>query len=540
MTMKKSKEEYFMYLRKSRKDRDAEMRGEGETLARHEKLLTELGNKMGLNITRVYKEVVSGETIDSRPEIQRLLYDIEDGHCAGVLVVEVERLARGDTKDQGVIAEAFKYSDTKIITPIKTYDPNDEYDEEYFEFGLFMSRREFKTINRRIQRGRIASVQEGKFISSVAPYGYRKVKVHNGKGYTLEIDQERAEVVKMMYDWYTKGVPDEDGTYRPLGATAICRRLDAMHIKPMLNSTWSKASVSDILKNPVYIGKIRWSYRKEIRKMSNGVLVKTRPDNHNDYILVDGLHPPIISEEIFSAAQHMSIRNRKTPLKVNSRLQNPLSGLVYCKKCGSRMTRLGPTNHTPYATLKCSNLYCNNISSPLYLIEKKLLTLLNDWLTNYNLNWEGCSSSLPSDSELKVKKQSINNIKESLATLEEQLDNAYAFLEKGIYTPEIFIQRKEKLTEEMAALNTDLQSMIERYENILTIQRSQEEFLPKVRGVIDAYWTVSDMQTRNDMLKELLEKIEYKKDIANTRGMRENANFTLDIYPRLPRKSPIS
>ena len=124
--------------------------------------------------------------------------------------------------------------------------------------------------------------------------------------------------------------------------------------------------------------------------------------------------------------------------------------------------------------------------------------------------------------------------------MEEQLDNAYAFLEKGIYTPEIFIQRKEKLTEEMAALHTDLQSMIERYENILTIQRSQEEFLPKVRGVIDAYWTVSDMQTRNDMLKELLEKIEYKKDIANTRGKRENANFTLDIYPRLPRKSPIS
>ena len=41
----------------------------------------------------------------------------------------------GNTRDQGIVAEAFKYSDTKIITPSKTYDPNNEFDEEYFEFG---------------------------------------------------------------------------------------------------------------------------------------------------------------------------------------------------------------------------------------------------------------------------------------------------------------------------------------------------------------------------------------------------------------------
>lgn len=201
--MVKKIDEYYVYLRKSRKDRDAEMRGEGETLARHEKLLLEFASKNRLNVTRIYKEVVSGETISSRPEVKRLLHDIEDGHCAGVLVMEIERLARGDTKDQGIIAESFKYSNTKIITPMKTYDPNDEFDEEYFEFGLFMSRREYKTINRRIQRGRIASVQEGRFISSTAPYGYNKVKAPDGKGYTLEIDIERANVVRMIYEWYT-------------------------------------------------------------------------------------------------------------------------------------------------------------------------------------------------------------------------------------------------------------------------------------------------------------------------------------------------
>ena len=123
---------YCIYLRKSRADLDAEQHGEGETLARHEAALMALAHAKGLQITKIYKEVVSGETIASRPAVQQLLSDVESGQWDGVLVMEVERLARGDTIDQGLIAQTFKYSETKIITPVKTYDPNDEFDEEYF------------------------------------------------------------------------------------------------------------------------------------------------------------------------------------------------------------------------------------------------------------------------------------------------------------------------------------------------------------------------------------------------------------------------
>ena len=130
--------EYAIYLRKSRADIEAEAKGEGETLARHEHILLELASKKGLSIGKIYKEIVSGETIESRPEMQKLLLDVRQGKWKGVLVVEVERLARGETMDQGIVSKAFKVSNTKIITPMKTYDPNDEFDEEYFEFGLFM------------------------------------------------------------------------------------------------------------------------------------------------------------------------------------------------------------------------------------------------------------------------------------------------------------------------------------------------------------------------------------------------------------------
>ena len=138
-------EQYCLYLRKSRADMEAEAHGEGETLARHEKLLLEVAKRGEYNVTQIYREIVSGETIAVRPVMQQLLQEVEQGLWAGVLVVEVERLARGDTIDQGMMAQAFKYSGTKIITPLKVYDPENEFDEEYFEFGLFMSRREYKT-----------------------------------------------------------------------------------------------------------------------------------------------------------------------------------------------------------------------------------------------------------------------------------------------------------------------------------------------------------------------------------------------------------
>ena len=172
---------YFMYLRKSRKDDELENATIEETLARHERTLLELAHKMKITVDRIYREVVSGETIAARPMMQQMLADMEDGMCDGVLVMEVERLARGNTMDQGLVAQTFQLCDTKIITPMRTYDPQNEADQEYFEFSLFMSRREYKTITRRMQAGRKASFNEGKYIGNIPPYGYDRMKLQGEK-----------------------------------------------------------------------------------------------------------------------------------------------------------------------------------------------------------------------------------------------------------------------------------------------------------------------------------------------------------------------
>lgn len=305
--------EYCLYLRKSRADLEAEERGEGETLARHEKMLVELARRYSFSIGKIYREIVSGESIESRPIVQELLRDVESGRWKGVLVVEVERLARGDTMDQGRVAKSFKFSNTKIITPIKIYDPNNEFDEEYFEFGLFMSRREYKTINRRLQRGRIASVKEGKFVGSIAPFGYDRVKLKNDKGFSLEKNAESV-IVQKIFNLYA---------YNSISLNEVVKQLNLAKYKPMKTENWTISAIKDILSNPIYIGKIRWDSRKIVREYRNGKIVKTRPRNSN-YTLCDGLHEPIIDLKTWNIVQEK--RSKHTPAVIHNKIvQNPLA-----------------------------------------------------------------------------------------------------------------------------------------------------------------------------------------------------------------------
>lgn len=525
-------DEYYLYLRKSRADRDAELHGAGETLLRHEKALMELAHRKKLNVTKIFREVVSGETIAARPEMQKLLEEVAAGKPTGVLVMEVERLARGDTKDQGTVADAFKMGNVKIITPTKTYDPNNEFDEEYFEFGLFMSRREYKAINRRIQRGRIASVKEGKYIASTAPYGYERVRIKNDKGYTLKIIPEQADVVRMIYSLYTHGELQADGSYKRLGMFLIAKKLDSMHIVPTNSSAWSRASIKDMLTNPTYAGKVRWQWKKEIKKAENGQIRKTRLKT-KDYMIYEGLHEAIIDPDTFQKAQQIMSAHACPPVSREHLLKNPLSGIVVCGKCGRMMTRVYSNTKKGYYSLMCPNQYCDNVSAPLYLIENKILESLEEWLDNYKLTW---NADLPrkTDDIRSLKESSVEQCKSDLNGLQKQLSSTYEFLEKGIYTTEIFLQRNQTLTAQIDKLRKDISRLEEELEIEHARERARKDIIPDIENVLELYRTVDDISVKNDLLKTILEKVVYIKDTPNKKGKLENANFTLTIYPKIP------
>ncbi len=518
---------YCCYLRKSRADRDAELRGDEETLARHKRILTELSEKMHKPISKFYSEVVSGDTIQDRPVMQELLSDVESGMWAGVFVVEIERLARGNTRDQGIVADTFKYSDTVIITPMKTYDPNNEFDEEYFEFGLFMSRREYQTIKRRLQRGRIASVKEGNFLGGSAPYGYRRIKL--AKGYSLEVIPEQAKIVRQIFEWYCHGEQQPDGSIRRLGADAIAAKLDSLGIKPVVKDKWSKATIMDMLKNLTYTGKVFFGQYKECKTSVNGKIVTKRVYDPN-HIVAQGKHEAIIPDELFHLAATVRKERKGHTIPVSYSLQNPLSGLVFCKKCGAMMTRLAPNRRNAYSTLKCPNRYCNNISSPLFLVEKQILQFLEDWLKSYSANDKVINFS-PANNEINLKMDITKKLESDIAQFKLQLNRAYDLLEQNVYSIEVFRERQENLKASITAAEIQLQSTKKDVDHLHEVQNMRDRFIPGVRHLLDTYHTNS-IELNNELLKELIDHIIYEKNERNTKGKLDNCNFTLNIYPR--------
>ena len=485
---------YCIYLRKSRKDEEL---GE-ETLQRHKNMLLNLAKTKNINIIKIYEEIKSGDTISERPQMQKLLKDVANGDYKGVLVVEIERLARGNTIDQGIVAKTFKDSKTKIITPIKTYDPNDEFDEEYFEFSLFMSRREYKTINRRIQRGRIASVKEGKFIASTAPLGYDKVKLKDKNGYTLKPNQY-ATIIKLIFKLYTE---------ENQGIGSIAKYLDSIFIKPKNSEKWSKSSLKDILTNPVYIGKIRWGYKK-----------------NTDYILVDGLHNPIIDEKTFYKANQMLKNKTVSHTIYDKQLKNPLSSLIFCKKCGKALTRINSNTKDKYYSLKCPNPYCNNVSAPIYLIENSILNFLNEILIPIPLkfNFKNINNENITDFNYEIK-----HIDNEINKLNNQLNELYNLLEQKVYTPNIFINRNKNINNQINKLYKIKNHLLKQQGN-----KNIKNFPPISKDIFSIYNELNNIEDKNNLLKELIYKIEYNRDTKTTKNKRDEAQFELTIYPKI-------
>ncbi len=510
-------EQYVKYLRKSRFDRDYAELSVEDTLKRHESILDKVAEDRGYYIAKTYYEVVSGESIAARPEIQKLLEEVSAGLYAGVLVVDLERLARGNGADQAYISQVFQYSSTKIITPSKTYDPCNEFDEEYFEFGLFMSRREYKTINRRLIRGRESSASEGKYINSIAPYGYRRVKLPNEKGYTLEPHPDEAEHIKKIFEMFLNHA----------GTKVIANYLNDNGVPTRHGDLWTYSTITNIITNPVYMGKIRRGWRQQIKTIENGEVKKKVRSKKNieDYRVYEGLHEGLVTEEEFMLAQQ--IRKEKQPsAKVKDAfiLQNAFVGLLFCANCGKRIGRTTCSkSRDSRPRLRCVNSRnCHNVSADFDVVEKEIISALRTWLQGYRVKIDTVGYT----KDIEALKKKNKKYADEMLKLNAQLDNAYNLVEQGVYTLEIFRGRQEKLNAAVLELKDKIS------ENEIAIAQMSESdaakanLIPQTETLLASYDEMSN-EERNSLLKEILKKIEYKKEA--------NGQIEIDLYPRLPK-----
>lgn len=499
-------EEVLVYLRKSRSD-DPLLTVE-EVLAKHETILDEwceryLGGRVPEE--NKFREVVSGETIADRPEMCALLRKIESPKYKATLAVEVQRWSRGDLEDAGRLIKLLRHTNTFAITPQKIYDLRDEYDRDAFERELKRGNEFLEYQKKIMNRGRLLSVQQGNYIGTVAPYGYDKHTEYEGKRKcpTLKPNPEEADVVRMIFDMYVN---------QDLGRVTIAKRLNELGVKPRKAKLWAQDAIKGILENEHYIGKVRWNWRKTIAIVEEGEIRKARPKTEvGEYLVYEGRHEAIISEEMFAAARAKQGRNHRA--KSTTKVRNPLVGLVFCQ-CGRAMsyrTYLKDGVERAPARLLCDNQsYCKTTSCLYSELLERVVEVLKQCINDFEIriqNNDGDSLKLHQNLIKRLEAKKIELEKKEIAQWEAQTDP-----DPDKRMPQhVFKMLNEKLLKEKEEVN---QALCQAYESM----PNPVDYEEKLLRFRDALETLQDpnasAQQKNRLLKACIDRIDYKRERA--------------------------
>ncbi len=496
-------DEILCYLRKSRSDDP--VLSVNEVLAKHEEILDDWSERhLGSAIPErnKYREVVSGETLKERPEIQIVLRRIESPGIKAIMCVEPQRLTRGDLEDVGKLMKLLKYTNTLIVTPQRIYDLHDDYDWDAFERELKRGNDYLEYTKKILSRGRYLSVSQGHYIGSVPPHGFDKIQVVEGKTKypSLAENKEQADAIRMMFDLYVN---------RDMGYKKVANTLDDYGFPPPKGEHWSPAAIKDMLQNVHYIGKVKWNWRKNVPIVENGEVIKTRPKS-SDYSIFEGKHNGIVSEELFRAAQEKQGRNHRA--KAFTVIRNPFASLLFCK-CGRAMAYR--TNKNSDGTEKnaprlvCDGQsHCGTGSCTYDEIIERICDILKQCITDFEIELEANDISY-----IKAHEKLIKNLEKKLKEIEARelaQWESQAHPDPAQRMPAaVFKTLNEKLLKEKVEIQKALTNAYETMPQPIVY----EEKIKRFQNALDALKNPDvNAATKNQLLKQCIERIDYSRE----------------------------
>ncbi len=515
-------EELLVYLRKSRSD-DPSLTVE-EVLQRHEGILKEWAERNlphPIPEENIFREVVSGEQLENRPEMQKVLKLIESPKYKAILVVEPQRLSRGDLEDCGRLIKLLRYTDTKVITPLKTYNLSDDYDRDAFERELKRGNEFLEYTKKILGRGIMESVKSGNYVGSVAPYGYKKAVVMDGKKKcpTLEPDENEAPIARMIFDMYGN---------QGLTFVMIATRLKNMGIRGRNGRVFSETTIRDMIDNPHYIGKIRWNWRKTTLTVEDSEVIEKRPLNP-DYLIFDGKHEALIDEELFNRSKD---RYWNTPKNnPNKGLRNPFATILHCGKCGKMLTIGYDANKK--LRFKCRNgSVCNTGSVSAQIIIDAVCAELDKQIEDFSIRInEGA------EDEQKRKEQEARILEKKIRDLEaKELSLWEKYAEDGM-PKDIFEKLRDKTLSEKESAIQELKSAKSNTKKVVNYQERLVTFREAVNIIRDGKAPVEE---QNRLIQACISDIRYYRDAPKKKLKGENTvkgwevtDFRLEIDMKL-------
>ena len=485
----KTKYMVIIYVRKSRlKDDDA------MEIDRQIELLIEYAKSNNMEYI-VFKEEGSSEDWN-RPELQKMITELEKGIYDGVLVTEQDRISR-DSTDMGLFKRLCKKHSMYLFTLNKVY--NFLNDEDDFMSGIQaeMDAHFMRITKRKLMRGRIQALEEGVYFG-IPPLGYDKSDTKPKK---LIINEDKAEIIRLIFDLYVN---------KKWNQTEIAERLNLLGYKTLYNKPFTVRATSLILSNEAYIGTMRY-------ELSN-----------REPIVVDNAHPAIIDEDTFNKAQIILSKRRNVP-QDSRRGTYILSKLLKCPNCKTTLSFShsfkSSTKREEGKELYILNCYasssakkkmeikknpntaCTNYGSVANYVEDKVFKMLEEHLDELEAKID--ELVINGDNLFKDVHYKIDMIINRINQLDKERKRVQDGYKDGIYesdeAKELLNKIKEdkikleheKIEVEQLNASSEIDKLKERKEKIIDLLSN------------DSY----DNKKINTILREIIDCIWYKKEI---------------------------
>lgn len=478
------------YSRKSRDDYDAfgKPMSREETLRRHRAWLDELADRHGITLDVVYEEVVSGETIEDRPMVQQVLEELADGKWDGVLCVDESRLARGGSKDRGIMCEFLEASGAFVITLDKVFDTTEEDDMETLEHGLARAHDHWKAINKFLKRGCIRSAAEGWYPYSRPPFGYDKI--HVGKYPSLE-PNAYAKYVVMAFEWIADG--------ESLGEVA--RRFTRMGV-PCEGPEWTFGRIGCMIKNEKYKGWNVFGTVKTVKRWSREErkMVKKRvPVPEKEWRRSKTKYDAIVSEDLWERA-NAQINHPCTRKGLG--IRNPFAGMLYCPKCNRAMRMIKDTQNGRWRISHAVMITCNVKSCYLDQMMDAFIDELKSRIEDYPVEVGGKSK------RDRMKERELDTLRNNLAVVDRSLKSLLNRLNHEIITEDEYRESKVDLTAEREGIAASIDAIEAEMSKAVDIEARNVT----IHQAIDLLRSEATPEEANRFLRSFIRRIWYRNE----------------------------
>lgn len=425
--------------------------------------------------TRFYRDTESG-THTSRPGLEEMLFDAESKAFDTLLVFRVDRLSR-KVRELAMMVDELTKHDVVLKSITEPFDTANAAGKMMLQMLGVFAEFEHATIVERTKVGMEKKAKGGAFVGGRVPYGYQ-LDPEQG----LVIQEEEALIVRKMFRMYAIGKE---------GSSAICKQLNEAGHRNRNGRKWGRRVVLYMLKNPIYVGKIRWRD-----------------------VTYEGQHDPLVSDLLFEKADEiLQLRHEES---VGRRWHNGddrlLTGIIKCARCKSHMFGGGGHKngvHVPYYV--CSKRTNDHECEQDYVraefleaaIIKDLKVMFQDEQFLARI-WAKANKQL--GAEKPNLEQEIGKVEAEAAKTQAAIDRYFEAFEAGTLDAGLCNEKVRDLRsrlDELEGEKEDLQAQRERLE----LPAIEREMLDTLVDQFEHVMAEGPNPKKKDLLRRLVKKV---------------------------------